>query len=188
MSNAIDWATAVANLTTAIGTATGADLAVGTALRDGPPGTTGQGLAAAGAAYDARYAAVGVDDAKGVWLAAAQAVWTQADHAARYAESLSGTPGPSLSFNAYDNSALVARLAKALAGLPSGSEVAADLAAQSAALAAVWSPPTHGKITTYSSQPTPAHYIATAPSVRTIELALVPQIAAATAWLALFNS
>jgi hypothetical protein len=164
VSNAIDWATTVANLTTAIGSATGADLAIGTALRDGPPGTTGQGLAAAGAAYDARYAAAGVDTAKGAWLAAAATAWNQADHGARYALSLSATGAPSpLSFNAYDRTGLDAVLVAASKSLPTGSPLAADLTVYFAAFNTAWAGPTSAQVGGYilavPGAPSPDAYV-----------------------------
>jgi hypothetical protein len=93
LPNYVPWSPTVTSLTTALTTATGDDATIGNGLL-----ATLQGL---GTAYDALYTAA-VDTAKGNGLsafAAALATWepttlashTQADRAARYAESLQAT-------------------------------------------------------------------------------------------------
>lgn len=130
MSNELDYVTTQAAIATAIGSATGTDRDIGQALADV--------LDAAATAYHARYTGdPAIDAAKGAWAAAAQSAFANADHAARYALSLVGTPPSALAWDAYDSSALLARFDAATAATTSAN-VLGLLAAHRAAFASAW--------------------------------------------------
>jgi hypothetical protein len=209
MSNKLDWATTQSQLTSALDAASDPGIGIAQGLLSA--------LDAAGNAYDQRYAATGVDAAKGAWLVAVQIVWNQADHAAQYVESLSGAPGPALSFNPYDASIELARLSAATNRLPPGSILTSFISIYATALSAAFAAQ-GGSVALYTDtvttflprpiggfgyrdskgviHPTPAEEeaaeaatrIVTTPSVRSLELTVKQAIDNATAWLALFNS
>lgn len=107
LSNQVDWAPTESNLAAALASLAGADLTAGNKIRDK--------VHAAGTSYDARFD-VTVNTAKGFFLVAAQTAHNAADHAARFGESLVGPVAPALTFDAYSNTAILARLQKAAAG------------------------------------------------------------------------
>jgi hypothetical protein len=131
------WAPTVASIDAELASATGADLAVGTKIR--------ATLNAAGTTYDARYDDAGVAAAKTAWLSAAELVHDDADHAARYAESLVASADPALTFDPYSSAAIIGRLANATKATLSAT-VRAFLSAHTSAVSTVYAGPASAAI------------------------------------------
>lgn len=200
---AVDWSTTVTALDAAIAGAVGVDLELGQDIR--------AELAALGAVYDGQFTAA-ADTAKTAWLAAATSAHDEADEAALYALTLleePPAPFPSaLTFDAYDNAAIVARCRaseKAATGfvleaIEAHREAVEELfrlpnAATLAAFVPYWGGSTSERVKTYGMDSLGEGSVmvglrwtvvsTTHPPVRETELAIVALIADATDWLAL---
>ena len=129
LSNQVDWLPTQTSVDAALATAVGADFTVGTTRR--------VTLYSAGMKYDGRFNTT-VNSSKGAWLAATQIVHDDADHAARYAESLVGAVGPPLTFDPYSNAAIIKRIDE-ISGKTSTTTVKEMLAAHAGAVAQAYS-------------------------------------------------